>query len=158
MQRTPSLRRTRVFINLVGILLVLAGATAVGQNAVPYANQPLVPASAAPGGGAFTLTVNGTGFVAGAIVNWNGSARATTFVSSSRLQASIAAADVASKGTATVTVVNPAPGGGISNRVFFPVREPLTSVAAAVDGKYKVFPARSPRWRATSTTTVSKTS
>jgi hypothetical protein len=137
MESTHSSRAVSIFINWAVILLVLVSATAMAQsNAVPFVNQSLVPASIAPGSAAFTLTVNGTGFVSGAVVTWNASARATTFVSGSTLQASITAADVASKATATVTVVNPAPGGGISNRVFFPVREPLLSVAAAVDGKF----------------------
>ena len=37
-------------------------------NPVPLVNQPLVPDATTPGGGAFTLTVNGTGFVSGAVV------------------------------------------------------------------------------------------
>jgi hypothetical protein len=44
------------------------------QNPVPLINQPLVPDAVAPGGAEFTLTVNGTGFVSGSVVNWNGSA------------------------------------------------------------------------------------
>jgi hypothetical protein len=64
--------------------------------------------------GAFTLTINGAGFVPGAVVNWNGSARSTTFVSTSQLTASITAADLATVGVADVTVFNPAPGGGTS--------------------------------------------
>ena len=56
-------------------------------NPVPLINQPLVPDAAKPGGAAFTLTVNGTGFVSGAVVKWNGSARTTTFVSNSQLKA-----------------------------------------------------------------------
>ena len=45
----------------------------------------LSPSSAVAGGPAFTLTVNGTGFVNGATVRWNGQARTTTFVSSTQL-------------------------------------------------------------------------
>ncbi len=52
--------------------LALFSGLALGQtNPVPLVNQPLVPTTAAPGGPAFTLTVNGTGFVSGAVVNWN---------------------------------------------------------------------------------------
>jgi FG-GAP-like repeat/Abnormal spindle-like microcephaly-assoc'd, ASPM-SPD-2-Hydin/FG-GAP repeat len=53
------------------------------------------------------------------VVNWNGSARATTFVNQSQLTAAISAADIATASTAWVTVVNPAPGGGTSNVAFF---------------------------------------
>jgi len=55
------------------------------QNPVPFVQQPLIPPTALPGGPGFTLTVNGSGFVAGSIVNWNGHARTTTFVSGSEL-------------------------------------------------------------------------
>jgi len=90
-------------------------------NPVPLISQPLVPDAVAPGGAGFTLTVNGTGFVSGSVVNWNGSARATTFVSNSQLTASIMASDIATASTASVTVVNPTPGGGTSNVEFFPI-------------------------------------
>src|SRR5204863_10183419 len=86
-------------------------------NPVPLINQPLVPDAIAPGGAGFTLTVNGTGFVSGSVVNWNGSARTTTFVSSTQLTASILPSDIAIASTASVTVVNPTPGGGRSNAV-----------------------------------------
>ena len=81
----------------------------------------LSPSTATAGSGAFTMTVNGTGFVSGSVVNWNGAARSTTFVSATRLQASIAAADVATAGTASVTVFNPAPGGGTSSVASFTI-------------------------------------
>src|SRR5262245_2397171 len=97
----------------VGLLLALAMLSksvtgtlaATGTtNPVPLINQPLVPDAVAPGGAGFTLTVNGTGFVSGSVVNWNGSARASTFVSSSQLTASILASDIAIATTASVTV------------------------------------------------------
>ena len=74
----------------------------------------LNPSSAAVGGAAFTLTVTGGGFISSSSVNWNGSPRVTTFVSSMQLTASILASDIATAGTANVTVTNPAPGGGTS--------------------------------------------
>lgn len=83
-------------------------------NPVPTVTS-VTPATASTGGPAFTLTVNGTDFVPGAVVRWNGSDRGTTFVSSNQLQAAITAADIVADGTASVTVFNPAPDGGISN-------------------------------------------
>jgi VCBS repeat protein len=91
---------------------------------VPLVYQPLSPAVVSPGAAAFTLTVNGTGFVSGSNVNWNGSARATSFVSESQLTASILLSDIATAGIASVVVVNPAPGGGKSNPVLFEVTNP----------------------------------
>ena len=74
----------------------------------------LSPSSTAAGGVAFTLTVNGSGFVNSSSVNWNGSPRTTTFGSSTQLTAAILASDIAAAGTANVTVTTPAPGGGTS--------------------------------------------
>ena len=88
---------------------------------VPFINQPLSPDAIAPGGAAFKLTVNGTGFASDAIVHWNGNARATTFVSESQLTANILPNDIANSNTASVTVVNPAPSGGTSNVAFFEI-------------------------------------
>ena len=52
----------------VCLLLAFTAIPALGQNnPVPFVNQPLVPSAVAPGGPDFTLTVNGTGFVSGAI-------------------------------------------------------------------------------------------
>jgi hypothetical protein len=116
------------------LLLFLLGITGVAvaqPHPVPFINQPLVPDAVESGGAGFTLTVNGTGFVSGSLVNWNGSARATTFVSSSKLTASIAASDIATAKMASVTVVNLGPGGGTSNVAFFEVTPPTSSVGLA---------------------------
>ena len=102
---------------------------ALSLNPVPLINQPLLPDTAVPTGLGFTLTVTGTGFVSGSVVNWNGTTRTTTYVSSSLLQAKVLAADIRKAHTASITVVNPSPGGGASNVVFFPVRFPSSSVA-----------------------------
>lgn len=93
---------------------------ATTPNPVPHLD-PIAPSSAAPGGPAFTLTVSGTGFVTGSVVYWNGAPRTTTFVSPTKLNATISASDIATRSTATVTVVNPAPGGGTSNFQFFQI-------------------------------------
>ncbi|HTA24062.1 MAG TPA: IPT/TIG domain-containing protein [Terriglobales bacterium] len=83
----------------VCLFVLLAIATALAQNPVPLVNQPLVPDAVARGGTRFTLTVNGTGFVSGATVNWNGTALVTTFVSESQLTATVPAPDIADAGT-----------------------------------------------------------
>jgi hypothetical protein len=74
----------------------------------------IAPAAATAGAGSFTLTVTGSGFVNGSIVQWNGASRSTTFGSATSLTATITAADVAAAGAATVTVLTPSPGGGTS--------------------------------------------
>jgi hypothetical protein len=94
-------------------------------NPVP-ALTSLAPSSAPAGGAAFTLTVSGSNFLPSSVVQWNGAARTTTFVSSTQLTAAIAAGDIATAGTAQVTVVNPAPGGGPSNGLPFAINPSFT--------------------------------
>jgi len=96
-------------------------------NPAPLATS-LVPSQAKAGSGALDLSVTGSDFVNGAVVRWNESNRTTTFISSTKLNAEILASDLASEGTANVTVVNPLPGGGISNTLVFritPAQNPL---------------------------------
>jgi hypothetical protein len=81
----------------------------------------LSPPSTTHGGAGFTLTVNGTGFINNSVVNWAGSPRATTYVSSTEITATINAADIAKAGTFKVTVTTPAPGGGTSAAKTFTV-------------------------------------
>jgi hypothetical protein len=95
---------------LVLLLFFTGLGTATAQNPLPFVDQPLVPDTVMPGGPAFTLTVNGSGFVSGAMVNWNGAPLQTTFVSGSKLTAAVPAGNVAAAGTASITVNNPAPG------------------------------------------------
>ncbi len=83
----------------------------------------LVPSSAGEGGAGFDLTVNGSGFVASSTVLWNGSPLTTTYVSSTQLTAAVPAADIASVGTASVSVTNPTLNGdgGTSNALTFTI-------------------------------------
>jgi hypothetical protein len=122
------------------VFLAFTAALLAQSNPVPLLNQPLVPDKVAPGSGKFTLTINGTGFVSGAVVKWNGSSRVTTVVSGSEVQATINASDVAKAKTASVTVANPAPGGGASNVVYFPVRNSATTVTLGRNDKKGAFP------------------
>ncbi|GAB2714800.1 hypothetical protein GCM10011495_30650 [Hymenobacter frigidus] len=102
-----------------------------GVNPVPVIST-LAPASATAGAPGFTLTVNGSGFVSGAVVSFNGTNRVTTFVSAAQLTAAVLAADVATAGPYNVIVTNPAPGGGASAAAVFTVNPPpvptLTSI------------------------------
>jgi len=70
-------------------------------------------------------------------VNWNGSPRTTTYVNSTTLTASISASDIASAGTATVSVSNPSPGGGTSSDLSFTINastSPIISVNSTMGG------------------------
>ena len=82
----------------------------------------LSPSSATAGGPAFTLTVNGSGFLSGSVVDWNGSPLATSYVSGNQLTASVTASLIAAQGTASITVVNP--GAVTSNTLTFTINAP----------------------------------
>ena len=84
------------------------------------------PANKCAGDVAFTLTINGTNFISSSIVQWNGTARTTNFVSSTQLTAAITATNITTAGSFPITVVNGAPGGGTSNSVDFTVNAPPT--------------------------------
>jgi hypothetical protein len=71
----------------------------------------LNPASEAHGSAQFQLEVDGSNFASNAVVNFSGIAMATSFVTATKLQATIPAMAVANAGTVAVTVTNPGSGG-----------------------------------------------
>lgn len=111
-----------------GFLSIQVYSNAAPRNPVPFLDQPLVPTAVSPGASGFTLRVSGTGFVSGATIDFNRAPLATTFVDSRHLTATVPAAEVATAGTATVTVVNPGPGGVASNVGYFQVAAPEATV------------------------------
>lgn len=106
-----------------------SGSTGPAPNPVPSISS-ISPSAATAGGAAFTLTVNGTNFIAGSAVQLSGSNRTTTFVSATQLTASITAADISSAGTPPITVDNPAPGGGASTAVNLSITNPSPSISS----------------------------
>ena len=101
-----------------------SGFVDVTVNPRPLVLTSLSPSSATSGGTAFTLTVNGSGFVSGNVVRWNGSNRRTTFVSATRLRAAIPASDIALAGTVPITVSTSPTGGETSNSLVFTITDP----------------------------------
>jgi len=97
----------------------------------PYPAPALSAVSPSPilaGDPGVTLVATGSGFTAESVVRWNGSTRPTVFVSTSELHAAISAADIASIGTADVSVFTPAPGGGTSAVVVATIDLPFLDV------------------------------
>jgi subtilisin family serine protease len=135
MPTTPGKYEFRLYLNNSYVRAATSPPVAVGAGTNPAPTiSGLSPSSAPAGAQAFTLTVNGTGFVSSSVVQWNGGNRTTTFVNASQLQASIAAADVAVAGSAQVAVFSPSPGGGTSSPSTFTIAPPpaLTISAATV--------------------------
>lgn len=87
----------------------------------------LAPAGAAAGGPAFTLQVNGSSFSSQSVVQWNGSPRPTTYVSTNQLAAQISASDIALPGNDAVSVSDQTSGVALSNSVNFTVTGPALS-------------------------------
>jgi len=98
-------------------LSYVAGTMTVGYPGMP-AIVNISPMTTTAGSPNLVLTVNGSGFVSGATVLWNGAARVTTFVSPTQLTATIVAADLTTVGSAEVVVSNPAPGGSSASQTF----------------------------------------
>ena len=115
MTTLPKLKTVKTML----LVTLIASALACGytsKNTPPAAgNIPaiaqLAPASMKAGSAGFTLTVNGSKFNTNAVVNWSGSAQATTYVTGGQLSAAIPASAIATAGTVSVTVTNPGTAG-----------------------------------------------
>ena len=72
------------------------------------------------GSGNVYITITGTGFLPGATIFWNSSARTTSYVDNAHLTVAIAASDVRAAGTITLSSQNP--GSGTSNTINLTVQ------------------------------------
>jgi hypothetical protein len=88
------------------------------------------PTTVGAGGPAFTLTATGSNFAGNSVVQVNGSPRATTFLSSNQLSATILASDLGISGALSITVFTPAPGGGSSAAQSLTITGPGVAVSA----------------------------
>jgi hypothetical protein len=68
-----------------------------------------------------TISIFGAGFVEDSQARWNGQDRPTSFVSATELRMAVSGADIVTPGPNSVDVVNPEPGGGVSNVALFTV-------------------------------------
>ena len=136
---TVSRRFAKVLtLTLAAMIVVSLGASAALAQ-VPFLYGPLSPGQKAPGAATFTLTVYGTGFASDAVVDWNGTALTTTFKTAEELTASVPAADVATAGTALVTVKNGT--GTVSNALYFEiVKNGFTAAFSKIDYATDVTP------------------
>ncbi len=96
------------------------------SNPLPTLSS-IAPATSAAGAAAFTLTVNGTNFINGSVINWNGVSLSTTFISATQLSALVPASNVSLAGNFPITVFTPLPGGGNSNAINFTVNAPVSN-------------------------------
>lgn len=97
----------------VGLLGLLCTGCSAAPNSVPSISS-LSPASLKVGGGAQTLTINGTNFLPASTVTCNGLAHTATIINSGKLTINLTDADLYALGNDPIVVSNPAPGGGSS--------------------------------------------
>jgi hypothetical protein len=109
------------------IVLLHSSLAQTGSAPAPTLTS-LSPATVAVGSPTFSITVNGSGFIPGSIVLWNGTARETVFNSATVLSALIPLSDLATAGTAQVTVMN---SGGASAPRPFVILGPAFTLAPA---------------------------
>lgn len=105
----------------------------VVTNALTFTVTPvptitsLNPTTAAPGAAGFTLTITGTNFSSGSVVQWNGQNLATTVVSATQLTAVVPPSLIATPGTVTIRVVT---GGVATGAEQFTIALPQLSGVA----------------------------
>jgi hypothetical protein len=99
------------------------------DNPTPTLNS-ITPDSANSGDEAFTLTAEGSDFINGSIIIFDGKEKTTTFVSSTQIKEEIEKADIVvenlnavkkGENIVQVSVKNPSPGGGTSNSIDFKI-------------------------------------
>ncbi len=109
---------TQVVLVQSPTLLLTAGKTI---NPAP-ASHSSSPATVTHGSGNVLMTVRGTGFVPGSVVNWNNKAFSAKYVNENEMTVYVPKAAVAAPGTAAIVVKNPTPGGGKSNALTVTIK------------------------------------
>jgi hypothetical protein len=152
----------RNWVILLGWGVLVSALASCGGGASTTPSQPVQPlvipsiTSTLPGAvnagqPSLLLEVDGINFVSGATVLWNGSARPTMFENTTTLSVSLTAGDIASAGTAQISVRNPQPNGGTSNAFIFTI----TAAVNAIPALSSVSP--SPIFAGSATTTITAT-
>jgi outer membrane protein assembly factor BamB len=96
----------------------------------PLTLNSVFPSILTAGGGDFTLTAVGLSFAPNAVIQWNGTALATSQVSSSVLRAAVPAADIATSGSATIAVQNSSGAAGTSSALPVSIQNPAPDAVA----------------------------
>jgi hypothetical protein len=114
---------------------VSSGAGAAGNlqvtNPAPTISQ-LFPAVLAVGTVSPVVAVTGTGYVPATVIDVNGSARPTAFVSAAQVNVTLTATDAESAGSLTLAAVNAAPGGGTSAATTVMIDNPAPGMSIAL--------------------------
>ena len=110
------------------IVILRSSLTHTATGGTPTLSS-LSPNSTAVGSATSQITVNGSGFIPGTTVLWNGAPLETIYVSATQLIALAPRSEFSSAGTAQVTAANPAPGGA-SSALSFTVLGPQVTLSS----------------------------
>lgn len=99
-----------------------------GGNNVPPPPSPtllsIVPSSVVAGAPGLTIQANGANFTTSSTIQWNGSSLPTTFATGTQLTVTVPAIDLASAGTAQISISNNLAGVGNSGALTFTIAAP----------------------------------
>jgi hypothetical protein len=112
----------------------------VGSPAPTITSLMDVPNEVITGSSAFTITVDGTDFVAGTVVQVNESARTTTFVNENTLTTTIPATDLTVAGILKISAIKPSPTVGPSNELFITVLNPIAGLISVTPNTFVARP------------------
>ena len=142
------IRRDLVWLGLTGLMLVAEACMIPGghhgggggQNMPGATLTSLSPSSVPSGSPPFTLTINGSGFVAGGSLTWNGvtSLGQYTFVSSTQVTIQIGAGLIANPGGGAIVATIPTPMTNPSNALTLNITS-FTSSSCVLFGLYDFF-------------------
>lgn len=85
------------------------------------------PSAATAGSGPITLTATGTSFMSNSVLQVNGNARGTTFISGTQLSTTLTSSDLAAAGSLAITASTP--GGGTSSAITFTINNPAPALS-----------------------------
>ena len=121
------------FASYLDIVVLNPGGSATPATSLTVSNPiPSVASLGSPklllNASAITVTIIGTGFAQTSVASLNGTARTTTYISSTQLSFPLNYSDLTTAGTYPVTVYTPGPGGGTSNTTTLEVDNPAPTL------------------------------
>jgi hypothetical protein len=113
-EKRTDVSKMTAYWRLLAVLLIGLGVagcndfnTTIGTPTPASTISTLSPTSINVGGPPFILTVNGSGFVSNAYVEWNLTPLTTTFINSSQVTALVPASDITTAATVSISVYTP---------------------------------------------------
>jgi hypothetical protein len=103
---------------------------APAQSPVPHITSITPTTTLASTSSGVTVFLTGSGFVPQSIATLNQKNLTTVFGGPTALQAQVPAADLAAPGQVEIGILNPQPGGGVSNQVPLSVLNPVPTIAS----------------------------